>query len=322
MDTLEIILGITAGLALFLYGVTRLSFGLKKIAGDRMKRILERFTQNVLVAILSGTVVTMLLDSSSVTIIMVIALVNAGLVSFPRAIGVIMGANIGTTLSSQLFAFQIDEYSAILLIVGFFIYFVTKRKTMKYVGLLLFGFGLIFFGLGLMGHAVEPLKESDQFTHWLSSLENPWKGVLFGGLITLIIQSSSATMGIVITLANQDMISLAVGVSIMLGAEIGTCADTLMASLGRSRDALRAGVFHVAFNIISVLIGILLYRSLAELAVWISPGQNHARQIANAHVLFNVGGVLLFAWFTRPIARLLERIIPDKIGRTARAATG
>lgn len=312
MESLQIILGVTGGLALFLYGVTRLSVSLKKIAGHRLKNVLARCTQNVFVAILSGTAVTILLDSSSVTIIMVIALVNAGVISFARAIGVIMGANIGTTVSSQIFAFRIDEYAGILLITGFIIYFVAKRKPLRYTGLVLFAFGLIFFGLGLMGSAVEPLKDSERFTHWLTSLENPLKGVFFGGLLTLIIQSSSATMGIVITLATQNMMPLATGVTVMLGAEIGTCADTLVASIGRSKDAMRAGIFHLAFNVISVIIGVVLYRQLADLATWISPGNDHARQIANAHVLFNVAGVLLFAWFTKPVAALLERVIPDR----------
>jgi phosphate:Na+ symporter len=312
LNYLQVILGVTAGLALFLYGVTRLSISLKKIAGERLKRILEHCTYNVFVAIVSGTIVTILLDSSSVTIIMIIALVNAKLVTFHRAIGVIMGANIGTTVSSQIFAFQIDEYSAILLIVGFLVYFVTRKKIIKYVGLVLFGFGLIFFGLGMMGEAVTPLKNSDQFTHWLVSLQNPVKGVFFGALLTLIIQSSSATMGIVISLANQNILSLATGVSVMLGAEIGTCADTLVASLGRSKDALRAGIFHLAFNVASVCIGLILYRQLAAIAVFLSPGADAARQIANAHVLFNVGGVLLFCWFTKPIAQALKRLIPEK----------
>lgn len=312
MNYLQIVLGVAAGLALFLYGVTRLSISLKKLAGDRLKRVLERCTQNVFVAIISGMVITILLDSSSVTIIMVIALISAGLVTFHRALGVIMGANIGTTISSQLFALQIDEYSSILLLVGFVIYFMTKKKLIKYIGLVLFGFGLIFFGLGMMGDAVEPLKDSKEITGWLISLENPFKGVFFGALLTTIIQSSSATMGIVITLANQNMISLAGGVSVMLGAEIGTCADTLIASIGRSRDAIRAGVFHLGFNVASVLIGILLYRQLASFAAFLSPGNDVARQIANAHVMFNVGGVLLFTPFTKTIANMLERVIPKK----------
>ena len=212
MSLVHIILGVVAGLSLFLYGVTRLSIGLKKLAGERLKRILERTTRNVFIAIVSGIVITILLDSSSITIIMVIALIKARLIPFERALGVIMGANLGTTISSQVFAFDIGQYSAIPLLVGFIVYFATKKKTVKYLGLTLFGFGLVFFGLSMMGTAVEPLKNNSQFTTWLISLENPLKGVFIGAILTVIIQSSSATMGIVITLANQHMISLAGGV--------------------------------------------------------------------------------------------------------------
>lgn len=313
MNIFQIVLGVTAGLALFLYGVTRLSLSLKKIAGDRLKRVLERCTQNVVVAILTGTFVTILLDSSSVTIIMVIALVNAKVVTFRRAIGVILGANIGTTFSSQIFAFQVDEYAGLLLIIGFVTYFVARKKIIKYVGLVVFGFGLIFFGLGMMGDAVEPLKGNERFIIWLTSLENPFKGVLMGAVLTVIIQSSSATMGIVITLAEQQMISLTGGVAVMLGAEIGTCADTLVASIGRSHAALRAGVFHLSFNFFTVLVGVLVHQWIAILAVKISPGAHIGQQIANAHMIFNIGGVLLCAGFVPLISRFLERAIPDRV---------
>lgn len=313
MNYLPIILGLLAGLTLFLYGVTRLSLSLRKIAGEKMKRFLERFTSNVFVAVLSGTLVTIILDSSSITIIMIIALVNSKLISLNRAIGVIMGANIGTTVSSQIIAFQIEEYASLLLLVGFMIYFLSKkRKAVKYTGLALFGFGLIFFGLGLMGHAAEPLKDNNAFIDWIKTLENPWKGVLIGAGLTAIIQSSSATMGIVITLASQKMISLAVGVTVMLGAEIGTCADTLIASVGRSKEALKAGLFHLIFNIVTVVIGVIFYEAIASLSSTVTSDGNVARQIANAHMIFNIGGVLLFVWFTPQIANLLNRFVPER----------
>ena len=306
-----IILGLLAGLSLFLYGVTRLSLSLRKIAGDKMKRILERFTSNIFLAVFAGILVTIVLDSSSITIIMIIALVNAKLIPFDRSIGVIMGANIGTAVSSQIIAFQITEYSAVLLLGGFVLYFFSKKKKMlKYVGLTLFGFGLIFFGLGMMGQATEPLRDSRDFINWIKTLEHPWKGVLIGAGLTAIIQSSSATMGIVITLASQKMISLAVGVTVMLGAEIGTCADTLFASIGRSKEALKAGIFHLVFNILTVVIGVVFYKSIAEISSTITV-HNVARQIANAHMIFNIGGVVIFVWFTPQIANILNWAIPE-----------
>ncbi|WP_254155566.1 Na/Pi cotransporter family protein [Chryseosolibacter indicus] len=299
------------GLSLFLYGVTRLSISLKKLAGKRMKRILERFTSNIVMAVLLGILVTVALDSSSVTIILVIALVNAQVMALQRALAVILGANIGTTVSSQIIAFQVEVYASLLLVVGFVIYFAgNHKKTTKYLGLVLFAFGLIFFGLGMMSHAVEPLKEHHGFTSWIRYLESPPKGVLVGALITAIIQSSSATMGIVITMASQKLISLGIGITVMLGAEVGTCADTLLASIGRSREAIKAGIFHFGFNVVCVLIGLLFTDTIANVAATISPS-NVARQIANAHMIFNIGGVLLFVAFIPKIDWLLDKVVPQ-----------
>jgi phosphate:Na+ symporter len=319
MDWIAIILEAVAGLTLFLYGVTRLSESLQQVASERMKKLLARFTAHPLAGVATGAVATTLLDSSSVTIIMVVALVNAGLLPFPRAIGVIMGANIGTTISSQIIAFQINEYAAILLAIGFAVYFLGKTDLYKNLGLVLFGFGLIFFGLNVIEGAAKPLKDYEPFVDWMKGLENPWWGVLVGAGFTVLIQSSSATLGIVITLAAQGLVSLPAGVAIMLGAEIGTCADTLMASVGRSREALRAGVFHLAFNIVTVLIGVLFAGQLAQLAASFAPKGNISRQIANAHLLFNVSGVVLFIWFVPLISRALTSLIPDKKGYQANA---
>jgi len=312
MDWIKIILEVVGGLTLFLYGVTRLSESLQEVAGDRMKTLLARFTTHPLAGVATGTVATTLLDSSSVTIIMVVALVNAGLLPFAQAIGVIMGANIGTTLSSQLFAFQINEYAPIVLAAGFLGYFLGKNEFIKHLGLVMFSFGLIFFGLNVIEGAAEPLKDYPPFVGWLRGLENPWWGVVVGAGFTVLIQSSSATLAIVITLGAQGMVSLPAGVAIMLGAEIGTCADTLIASVGRSREALRAGIFHLLFNVTTVLIGVSLAGPLARVATAFAPAGNVARQIANAHLLFNVSGVLLFIWFVPFMARALTHLIPDR----------
>jgi phosphate:Na+ symporter len=322
MNWIKIILEVVGGLTLFLYGVTRLSESLQEVAGDRMKKLLARFTTHPLAGVATGTVATTLLDSSSVTIIMVVALVNAGLLQFTQAIGVIMGANIGTTLSSQLVAFQLNEYAAIVLAAGFLAYFLGKTDFTKHLGLTLFGFGLIFFGLNVIEQAAEPLKAYDPFVDWMRGLENPWWGVIVGAGFTVLIQSSSATLAIVITLGAQGLVSLPAGVAIMLGAEIGTCADTLIASVGRSREALRAGFFHLFFNITTVLMGVTLAGPLARTAAAFAPEGNVARQIANAHLLFNVGGVLLFIWFVPAIARALNHLIPDRGAYQAKTANG
>ena len=319
MDWIKIILEAVAGLTLFLYGVTRLSESLQQVASERMKKLLARFTAHPLAGVATGAAATTLLDSSSVTIIMVVALVNAGLLPFTRAIGVIMGANIGTTISSQIIAFQLNEYAAILLAIGFAGYFLGRTDLFRNLGLVLFGFGLIFFGLNVIEDAAGPLKDYKPFVAWMRGLENPWLGVGIGALFTVLIQSSSATLGIVITLAAQGLVSLPAGVAIMLGAEIGTCADTLVASVGRSREALRAGVFHLVFNVVTVLIGVTLAVPLAQLAASFAPAGNVSRQIANAHLLFNVGGVVAFIWFVPLIARALTYLVPDKRGVPADA---
>lgn len=312
MDVFRMILEAVAGLVLFLYGVSRLSESLQRLAGDRMKSILSRFTRNPLAGVATGTVATTLLDSSSVTIIMVIALVNAGLLPFVQSLGVIMGANIGTTISSQIIAFRLNEYAAILLAAGFLMHFAGKRKKLKDAGLVVFGIGLIFFGLEIIGKAAEPLKSYQPFMDWMTGLRNPWWGVLVGAVFTVAVQSSSATLGIIIILASQGLVPLPAGVAIMLGAEIGTCADTLVATIGRSREAIRAGIFHLLFNIATVVIGVSLAEQLAGLAVRLAPEGDVARQIANAHMLFNVGGVFLFIWFTPLYARFLCWAIPEK----------
>ena len=223
-----------------------------------------------------------------------------------------MGANIGTTISSQIIAFQINQYASVLLAMGFLAYFLGKKEIVKNLGMVLFGFGLIFFGLNVIEQAAEPLKDYQPFVSWMKGLENPWLGVLIGATFTVLIQSSSATLGIIITLAAQGLISLPAGVAIMLGAEIGTCADTLVASVGRSRSALRAGIFHLAFNILTVLMGVTFASQLALLASSFAPQGNVSRQIANAHLLFNVSGVLVFIWFVPLMGWVLTRLIPDK----------
>ena len=311
-DTTSIVLGLIAGLALFLYGVNVLSDELRVQGGDRMRSLLQRFTRNRAAGVATGTVATTLLDSSSVTIILVISLVNAGLLAFEHSIAVIMGSNIGTTISSQLFAFDIDEYSPVILGVGLVSQVLATSSRVRSAGRILFAFGLLFFGLHYIGQVVEPLKSHSAFLEMLKQVEAPVYGVAVGALFTILVQSSSATMGIVITLASQDMISLAAGLALMLGAEIGTCADTLIATIGRSRPAVRAGMFHLMFNVATVALGVALVHPLADLAAWISGGAGVARQIANAHVLFNVGGVALTLGFVHPIARVMKRVIPEE----------
>lgn len=303
------VLLIITGLVLFLYALNTLSQGLKDIAGDKLKLFLDRFTNNVVKGIFSGIIVTILLDSSSVVIIMTIALVNAKAMTFRQAMGVVMGANIGTTFSSQIFALSVGEYAALPILAGFVLLFFSKKVFYTNLGKVIFSFGMIFFGLFTMEEAVEPLKHSDYFVSWLQSLENTWKGMLTGALVTVVVQSSSATLGMVIGLASENMISLTAGIAVMLGAELGTCADTLVASVGRSKAAVKTGLFHLFFNISTILLGMIFLPYFTQLVLLISSGFTTQQTIANAHMLFNGAGVLIMLPFLGLYESMLEKMV-------------
>ncbi|WNG17214.1 Na/Pi cotransporter family protein [Cystobacter fuscus] len=312
-EPLEIAMGLTAGLVLFLYGVSRLALALKALATEPARRLLGRFTRNRFAGVLTGAAATTVLDSSSVTIIMVIALVDAGLLSAIQSLGVVLGSNIGTTFGAQLVAFQISKYAPVGLALGALLLAFGRSERWKHVGRMVFGMGLLFFGLELIEQTMEPFKDHAPFLRWMRELgANPLMGAAVGALFTLIIQSSSATMAIIVTLASQGLISLPTGVAIMLGAEIGTVADTLIATIGRSRQAIRTGVFHFLFNLITAVLGILCVSQLMSLAQWVSGGASVGRQIANAQVIFNVLGVLLFIGFVPLIDRALQVLLPDR----------
>jgi phosphate:Na+ symporter len=306
------ILLIVTGLVLFLYALNTLSQGLKELSGDKLRVFLDRFTSNVLKGILSGIVVTILLDSSSVVIIMTIALVNSGALTFRQAMGVVMGANIGTTFSSQIFALDVSEYAAIPIAAGFIMMFFLKRSFYVNLGKVIFAFGLLFFGLFTMEEAVEPLKDSRYFVDWLHSLENTWKGMLTGAVVTVVVQSSSATVGMVIGLAAENLITLTAAIAVLLGAELGTCADTLIASIGRSRAAVRTGLFHLMFNVATIILGMLLLPYFTQLVIYVSTGASPTQTIANAHMLFNGLGVLLMLPFVGLFEKLLHQLVPER----------
>jgi phosphate:Na+ symporter len=312
MEGYKTLLIIGAGLVLFLYALNKLSDHLRELSGDKMKKVLDRFTSNLFTGILTGLIVTILLDSSSAVIIMTIALVNVHAMTFRQAMGVVMGANIGTTISSQIFALNIGEYAALPIAAGFLLMVIHKNKVYRDAGAVLFSFGLIFFGLFTMEEAVAPLKDSDYFVSWMHSLDTTWKGVSTGAIVTLVIQSSSATVGMVIGLASKGLVSFAGSVAVMLGAELGTCADTLVATVGRSRNAIRTGVFHLVFNIITISLGIIFLGLFTKLVLFISGEASLSQKIANAHMLFNTLGVLLLVPFTGWLEKLMMKIVPPK----------
>ncbi len=309
-----------AGLVLFIYGLTRLAEGLEEVNTERMRGLLAKFTTNRFAGVGTGIVATALLESSSVTIVMVIAMVSSGILTFVQSLGVVLGANIGTTVGAQIIALNIKHYVPLLMLAGLVLSLAFKHETVRNVGVVLLGFGLMFFGLDAIDDAVRPLRQYQPFIDWMQTLANrPLLSALIGAVFTVVIQSSSATVAIVITLAGSGMISLPAGVAIVMGAEIGTCSDTLLATIGRGRSALRTGVFHLLFNLATAGLGILFAPQLVQLVLAISGGAGVGRQIANAQIIFNVIGVTAAVLFLPAIARGLYWLIPDREPAAVRA---
>lgn len=309
----EIILSIIAGLVLFLFAVNNLSDAIKSIVGDKANRWIQTFTSNTISSLLVGVVVTTLLDSSSAVIIITIVLVNSKVLTFKQAMGIILGANIGTTISSQIIAMDIGKYSPILLLLGFILLMISKSDKVNQIGKVILYFGVLFFGLFTMENAVEPLKEAPFFSEWMRKTENPIMGAFIGAMVTLIIQSSSATVGMAIILAKKGLLTITGGIAVMLGAELGTCSDTLIATINGSRAAIKTGLFHLIFNMLSIIAGLLLFFPFQDFVQWVSYGASLERTIANAHMMFNVLGVLVFVWTIPIFEKLLNKLLPEKL---------
>lgn len=308
----EIILSILAGLILFLFSVNSLSDTIQNAVGENAKKWILRFTSNTFSAVITGTIVTTILDSSSAVIIITIIFVNSRLLTFKQAMGIVLGANIGTTISSQIIAMDVGKYSPVLLLIGFVLLFVSKSEKINNTGKIILYFGVLFFGLFTMENAVEPLKDNPAFLEWLAKTEKPITGSLIGAVVTLIIQSSSATVGMAIILSKKGLLSLAGGIAVMLGAELGTCSDTLLATIKGSRQAVKTGLFHLTFNFLSIVIGLVFFTPFLNLIKWISQNASVERAVANAHMIFNISGVLIFVWFVPLFEKFLNNLLPDK----------
>lgn len=308
----DIILSIIAGLVLFLFAVTNLSDTLQSAIGEKANTWIQKYTSNIFSSLLIGIIITAILDSSSAVIIITIVLVNSKILTFKQAMGIVLGANIGTTVSSQIIAMDIGKYSPVLLLIGFILLILAKSDKMNKTGKIILYFGVLFFGLFTMENAVEPLKEEAFFTEWMKKTENPLVGAMIGALVTLVIQSSSATVGMAIILAKKGFLSLVGSMAVMIGAELGTCSDTLLATIKGSRDALKTGLFHVTFNLFSIAIGLLLFYPFVQLVTKISGGASIERTVANGHMLFNILGVLVFIWTIPVFEKLLNKLLPEK----------
>ena len=308
----EIVLSVIAGLVLFLFAVNSLSETIKNALGSNASKSIQRFTSNTFSSLIVGIVATTLLDSSSAVIIITIVLVNSNLLTFKQAMGIVLGANIGTTVSSQIIAMDFGKYSPIFLLIGFILLLIAKSEKISNVGKSILYFGVLFFGLYTMENAVEPLKDEAFFAEWMKKTESPVLGAIIGAVVTLVIQSSSATVGMAIILSKKGILSLTGGIAIMLGAELGTCSDTLLATIKGSRQALKTGLFHVSFNLISIILGLILFYPFVDLVKYISTGASIERSVANAHMLFNILGVLIFVWTIPIFEKVLNKALPDK----------
>jgi phosphate:Na+ symporter len=309
---LEFLLSIIAGLVLFLYAINHLSEVIHEVVGERVKFWLQKFTSNNFSALLTGLVATTILDSSSAVIIISVVFVNNGILNFRKGMGVVLGANIGTTVSSQIIALDIGKFSPVLLLIGFLLVFISRSQSISNTGKAILYFGVLFFGLFTIERAVEPLKNDPIVLELLQKTNNPGTGVLTGILTTLIIQSSSATVGMAIILAKKGILSLGGSIAIMMGAEFGTCSDTILATIKGSRQAIKTVLFHVVFNILSIICGIILFIPFVSLVETVSQSLPIERKVANAHMLFNVIGALVFIWFIPFFEKLFNRLIPEK----------
>ncbi len=309
--SITIALQLLGGLGLFLFGIAKMAEGMQNAAGDKLKRILELFTSRPTIAILTGALATMIVQSSSSTTVMVVGFVNAGLMNLTQAVGTIMGANIGTTITAQIVAFKITDIALPLIGIGAILNFLSRRKTVQNIGLGILGFGMLFYGMEIMSGSIAPLREYEPFINMLVRFgQNPLLGVLAGALFTLIIQSSSATTGVAIALSLQGLIDLPSGIALTLGANIGTCITALLASIGTSVTAKRAAVAHVMFNLFGAVLFLVLFKPFASIVA--HTGSTVARQLANAHTIFNVTNTVLLFPFINQFVALIERIIPGE----------
>lgn len=307
-------IGLLGGLSFFLYGMEKMSDGLKKSAGHKMRSVLAALTKNRLIALVVGVFVTVVIQSSSATTVMLVSFVQAELMSFAQSLGVILGADIGTTVTAQLIASKVTDYALLMVFAGFMMRMLAKSENVKHIGEVVLGFGILFFGMKLMSDAMKPLRSYPGFIGLLKELENPIFGLLIGTAFTALIQSSAALIGIIIVLAQQGFITLDAGIPLVFGANIGTCVTAGLSCIGTSREAKRVALAHVLFKVVGVILFIFWIPAFADLIRAIAGrfGSGAARQIANAHTVFNVSLGLIFLPFTTLFAALIQKILPSK----------
>lgn len=321
-ESMATVFGLLGGLALFIFGMNMMSESLQKVAGDKMKKVLGVLTRNAVCGMLAGALVTAVLQSSSATTVLVIGFVSAGLMSLKQGISVIFGANIGTTMTAQLMAFKISDYIMPIVFIGFLIAFIAKKEKIKFVGQTIFAFGLLFVGIEMMGDVMKPLATSPVFINMMEKVSNiPVLGVGVGMLMTLVVQSSSATIAVLQSFASQagpdgaSVIGLVGAIPILLGDNIGTTITAILASIGQSKDAKRCAIAHSVFNITGSFLFIWIIKPFAKFVEMISPKGNEldviSRQIANAHMSFNIINTLIWLPLLPVMVKIVMFIVKD-----------
>jgi phosphate:Na+ symporter len=315
MYAVNILIGIFGGLGLFLYGMKMMGDGLENVLGEKLKKVFKKITSNPAKGVATGALITAVIQSSSATTVMVVGFVNAGLMNLYQAAAVIMGANIGTTVTSQLIAFKLDNIVPIFLGVGSLTILFSKGKKGKEAGNIILGFGILFLGMELMKNTMYPLKDSPVFITLIMKLQgNILLGVLLGALMTAVIQSSSASTGILMALASTGALPLTVAVPILFGNNIGTCVTALLSSIGTSKAAKKAALIHLFFNIFGTIIFIPMINPLVGLVQQLSPGgvSDIKRQVANAHTIFNITNTIIMVPFIKYLVLLVNKLIPGE----------
>lgn len=314
MDTVKILIELMGGLGLFIYGMKLMGDGLENAAGEGLKQILEKVTSNRIMGVAVGTIITAVIQSSSATTVMVVGFVNAGLMNLSQALGVIMGANIGTTVTAQLVAFKLDQIAPLFVFIGAAIVMFAKVKERIEIGNIILGFGILFTGMGSMTSAMEPISASPQFSNLILAVGDNWIiGILAGSALTALLQSSSATTGILIALASTNGITINLAIPILFGCNIGTCITAMLASIGTNKTAHKAALLHLIFNVVGTIIFIPFIGYLGDFVATTS--SDISRQIANAHTIFNITNTALLLPFGNYIIKFVNKVIPceDKI---------
>jgi len=314
LDWQDILFKFVGGLGIFLFGIKYMSDGLQKSAGDKMRGLLAKYTSNPVLGVLVGICVTILIQSSSGTTVMAIGLVNAGLMTLRQAIGVVMGANIGTTMTAFIVGIKIEEYALPIIAIGAIFLFFFNKKKFQYMGQIVFGFGALFLGLSTMSGGLKPLRELPVFIDFMVQMKDqPFLALLVGVVFTVIVQSSSATIGILQTIADEGMIGLQGALPILFGDNIGTTITAVLASIGASVAAKRTALVHVIFNVVGSIIFMIFLVPVRDLVLWLGEGVNIRMQIAYAHGIFNTTNTLIFLPLIPVLAWIVTKVVPGKM---------